>query len=60
VFVGDTVWDCEAAAKAGIPCIALLCGGFGEAELTGAGAIGVFEDPRDLLEHIDETPFADD
>jgi len=57
VFVGDTVWDCEAAARAGIPCVALLCGGFGEAELVGAGAIAVFEDPRDLLEHLDETPF---
>jgi phosphoglycolate phosphatase-like HAD superfamily hydrolase len=56
VFVWDTVWDCEAAAKAGVPCVGLLCGGFGEAELVAAGAVGVFDDPRDLLEHLEESP----
>ena len=58
VFVGDTVWDCEAAGKAGIPCIGVLSGGFGESELRGAGAAGVFADPKDLLEHLDATPLA--
>ncbi|HEY7281999.1 MAG TPA: HAD family hydrolase [Actinomycetota bacterium] len=57
VFVGDTRWDCEAAARAAIPCVALLCGGFGEAELIAAGAVAVFDDPRDLLDHLDEAPF---
>jgi HAD superfamily hydrolase (TIGR01509 family) len=56
VFIGDTVWDCEAAARAGIPCIAVRSGGFGEAEFVAAGAIDVFDDPRDLLDHLDETP----
>jgi HAD superfamily hydrolase (TIGR01509 family) len=58
VLVGDTVWDCEAAGRAGIPCIGVLSGGFGEAELLGAGAAGVFDDARDLLDHLDETPFS--
>jgi HAD superfamily hydrolase (TIGR01509 family) len=58
VFVGDTAWDVEAAAKAGVPCVGLLCGGFGEGELVGAGAVGVFDDPRDLLDRLDESPFA--
>jgi HAD superfamily hydrolase (TIGR01509 family) len=57
VFVGDTVWDCEAAAKAGLPCVTVLSGGSGEAELLEAGAVAVFDDARDLLEHLAETPF---
>jgi HAD superfamily hydrolase (TIGR01509 family) len=57
VFVGDTVWDCEAAAKAGLPCVTVLSGGSGEAELLDAGAVAVFDDARDLLEHLAETPF---
>ena len=39
VFVGDTVYDVEAAARAGIGCIALRSGGFGRAELEDAGAL---------------------
>lgn len=55
VALGDTVWDVEAAAKAGIPCIALLCGGVGEAALREAGAVEVWRDPADLLAHLDES-----
>ena len=43
VMVGDSVWDIEAAKRAGLDTIAVLCGGFGEAELTGAGAVAVVE-----------------
>jgi HAD superfamily hydrolase (TIGR01549 family) len=50
VVVGDTVWDVESAKKAGLPCIALTCGGISRAELLDAGAAEVFEDPADLLE----------
>jgi HAD superfamily hydrolase (TIGR01509 family) len=57
VLVGDTPWDCRAAAAAGIETICVLTGGFGEDELRAAGAVGVFESPRDLLERLDETPF---
>jgi HAD superfamily hydrolase (TIGR01509 family) len=56
VFVGDTVWDVEAAAKAGIPCIGLCSGGFAESELTAAGAVGAYDGPQELLDHLDETP----
>ena len=50
VFVGDTVWDVQACAKAGVPCIGLLSGGIGRDELTDAGAVAVYEGPADLLE----------
>jgi HAD superfamily hydrolase (TIGR01549 family) len=56
VMVGDSTWDCEAAARADIPSIALLTGGFGEDELRSAGAAAVFESLGALLERIDETP----
>lgn len=53
--VGDTVWDVEAAKKAGIPCIVVLCGGISEVELREAGAAEVYDDPADLLEHLEES-----
>jgi phosphoglycolate phosphatase len=53
LVVGDTVWDVEAAAKAGVPCVALLSGGVSEAELSAAGAVAVFASPRDLLDNLD-------
>ena len=56
VVVGDTVWDVEAALKAGLPCIGLTCGGIGAAELEEAGAEAVFADPAGLLEHLDDSP----
>jgi HAD superfamily hydrolase (TIGR01549 family) len=49
VFVGDTVYDVESAARAGIGCVALRSGGFGRAELEDAGALRVEELPSDLL-----------
>jgi len=41
VLVGDSVWDCRAAGRAGVPVIGVLTGGVGEAELRGAGAVHV-------------------
>jgi HAD superfamily hydrolase (TIGR01549 family) len=49
IFVGDTVYDVESAARAGIKCVALRSGGFGRAELEDAGALRVEELPSDLL-----------
>jgi HAD superfamily hydrolase (TIGR01509 family) len=49
VFVGDTVWDVRACAKAGVPCIGLLSGGIGPAELLDAGAAEVYDGPAELL-----------
>lgn len=48
VLVGDTVYDVEAARRAGITCVALLSGGFGREELRSAGAVEVVEHPADL------------
>lgn len=43
VMVGDSVWDIEAAKRAGLDTIGVLCGGFGQAELTDAGAVRVVD-----------------
>lgn len=53
LLVGDSVWDVEAGLRAGIPTVAVLSGGYGEEELRAAGATWVFEDPVDLLAHLD-------
>jgi HAD superfamily hydrolase (TIGR01549 family) len=57
-LVGDSVWDCEAAKRVGVPTVALLTGGFSEQELCEAGAAVVFESLEDLLENVDRTPLA--
>jgi len=56
VMIGDSVWDVEAAKRAGIPTIAVRTGGFGHDELVEAGATNVFESIDDLLEHLEDTP----
>jgi HAD superfamily hydrolase (TIGR01509 family) len=56
VMIGDTTWDCEAAARAGIEAIAVLTGGFCESELRAAGAIAVFESLDALRGALDELP----
>lgn len=58
VMIGDATWDCIAAARAGIPTIALLTGGFSREELERAGAAAVRESLADLMEHLDEGPLA--
>jgi phosphoglycolate phosphatase-like HAD superfamily hydrolase len=52
--VGDSVYDVEAAAGAGVPAYGLLTGGYGRAELMDAGARNVYEDLDDLRAHLDE------
>jgi len=54
LLVGDSVWDVEAANRAGIPTVAVLSGGYAEDELRAAGATWVFEDPADVLAHLDQ------
>ncbi|MFF0201380.1 HAD family hydrolase [Streptomyces sp. NPDC005017] len=58
VFVGDTVWDMLAGTRAGVRCVALLCGGIARADLEEAGADAVFEDPADLLAALARSPLA--
>ena len=54
VVVGDAIWDMLAAVRCRALGVGLLSGGYGAEELRQGGAIRVFEDPADLLEHIDE------
>jgi HAD superfamily hydrolase (TIGR01509 family) len=54
VVVGDSVWDLLAARRARALGIGLLSGGYGQDELVQAGAYRVYEDPADLLRHLDE------
>jgi HAD superfamily hydrolase (TIGR01509 family) len=56
VAVGDTVWDVEAARGAGLPCVALLCGGIDRAALEGAGAAATYDDPAALLSALAGSP----
>ena len=52
--VGDSIWDMLAARRARALGIGLLSGGYGTEELERAGAYRVYEDPADLLAHLDE------
>lgn len=56
VFVGDSVWDCIAASRAGVRTIGLLSGGFSSAELLAAGAIAIYDDPAALLRELALSP----
>ena len=56
VVVGDTPYDAEAARKAGLATVGVLCGGFPEADLRAAGCIAVYRDPEDLLHHYARSP----
>lgn len=52
--IGDSIWDMLAAARCGALGIGLLSGGYGRDELERAGALRVFDDPADMLDHLDE------
>ena len=54
VVVGDSVWDLLAARRARALGVGLLSGGYGQDELERAGAYRVYQDPADLLDHLDE------
>jgi HAD superfamily hydrolase (TIGR01509 family) len=56
VMLGDTPYDVQAAARAGVVAVALRCGGWDDASLAGAKAI--YDDPHDLLAKLDTSPFA--
>jgi HAD superfamily hydrolase (TIGR01549 family) len=58
VMVGDSTWDCEAAARAQVATVAILTGGFSDQELRQAGAGWVFESLSELCERLDETALA--
>jgi len=54
VVVGDSVWDLLAARRCRALGVGLLSGGYGQDELERAGAYRVYQDPNDLLQHLDE------
>ena len=54
VVIGDSVWDLLAAQRARALGVGLLSGGYGREELERAGAYRVYNDPADLLRHLDE------
>lgn len=55
-MVGDSTWDCIAAERAGVSTLAVLTGGFADAELREAGASAVFESLVELRGALDELP----
>ena len=57
IMVGDTRWDVEAAAKAGVDTACVMTGGWSAQELREAGAVAVFESVDELRERLDEAPF---
>jgi len=54
IVVGDSVWDLLAARRARAIGVGLMSGGYGQDELERAGAYRVYEDPADLLRHLDD------
>ncbi len=54
IIVGDSVWDMLAARRGRMLGIGLLSGGYGTYELERAGAYLVYDDPADMLDHLDE------
>jgi HAD superfamily hydrolase (TIGR01549 family) len=58
IVIGDTPYDAEAAAKANLQTIGLLCGGWKEKELRQAGCIAIYKNPADLLAHYEKSPLA--
>jgi HAD superfamily hydrolase (TIGR01509 family) len=56
IMLGDTPYDVEAASRAGVPIVAVRCGGWSDRELDGA--LAVYDDPADILHNFDRTHFA--
>ena len=56
VVVGDTVWDVQAASRAGLRCVGVTSGGISRAELLEAGAVAVYDDVSALLDQLDDSP----
>jgi len=56
VMVGDSRWDIEAAAKAGLETVCVITGGWSKQELRDHGAAAVFDSLVELSECLEETP----
>jgi len=60
IVVGDTPYDAQAAGKAGLRTVGVLCGGFPEDSLRKAGCIAIYQDPADLLAQYESSPLAEE
>jgi HAD superfamily hydrolase (TIGR01509 family) len=58
IALGDTVWDIQAATRAGVPCLGVTTGGISRADLMAAGAAAAYHDVADLGSRLDESPIA--
>lgn len=58
IVVGDSPYDAQAAGKAGMRAIGLLCGGFPEESLREAGCVAIYRGPDDLLRNYESSPLA--
>jgi HAD superfamily hydrolase (TIGR01509 family) len=58
IALGDTGWDITAAARCGVPTIAVTTGGWSRLDLEAAGALAVYEDVAELMRRLPESPFA--
>ena len=56
VMLGDTPYDVESSNRADVRCVAVRCGGWGDADLVDA--VAIFDDPADVLRRYAESPFA--
>ena len=54
VLIGDSVYDVQAAANAGMPAVVVRSGGFGDDELQRAGAVAIVDTPADLVASLDD------
>jgi HAD superfamily hydrolase (TIGR01509 family) len=59
VVVGDSPYDAQAASQVPLGAIAVLCGGFSEEQLRGAGCKAIYRDPADLLAHYEDSPITE-
>jgi HAD superfamily hydrolase (TIGR01509 family) len=59
VVVGDTPYDAEAAGKAGLRTVGVLCGGFPADRLRAAGCVALYRDPADLLRQYEASPLGE-
>ena len=58
LVIGDTPYDAQAAGKANLRTVGLMCGGWNEEELRRAGCIAIYRDPADLLSRYDDSPIS--
>ena len=58
LVIGDTPYDAQAAGKANLRTVGLMCGGWNEEELRQAGCIAIYRDPADLLSRYDDSPIS--